>query len=65
MVKNRRLVITRCKDNSGWIVETDYRTVADHWSNMSRTVTTTFPMKMVERVAERADFAIYLRLEHK
>ena len=64
-MKNRRLAITRCRDNSGWIVETMWCSTTGYWNCLSRTVTTTFPMVIVNRVAANADYSIHVRLEYQ
>lgn len=58
--RNRRLVITANAVGS-FVVETDYRNGAGNWNNLSRTITTTFPLLIVKRVEARDDFAIIVR----
>lgn len=56
---DRRMVIT--ENAHGWLVETEYLNGLGYWVCLSRTTTTAFPMKAVERVANREDYAIIVR----
>lgn len=55
----RRLVITI--SGGGFLAETAYKNGLGYWNTLNRTLTDTFPLYLVERVAARDDFRIYIR----
>lgn len=59
---DRRLTITVLTQRGEFLVETEYRNGHGYWVNLSRTVTTKFPSIIVDRVANRADYQIFVRV---
>lgn len=55
----RRLVITISP--LGFVIETEWQNRLGYWSTLSRTMTQTFPLHIVGRVADRDDYKIYIR----
>ena len=58
---DRRLTITATA--RGFRVETEYRNTLGYWSVLSRTLTQAFPLLIVARVADRADYRVIVRAE--
>jgi hypothetical protein len=62
MNTNRRLTITALLSGQFRAV-TEYQNTIGYWNTLSTTITSKFPLIIVERVAARSDYRIIVRAQ--